>query len=171
MIPYFTGMKPGLKIILFCLITLAFIGCDRVTKDLAKDHLANRETLSYFHDTFRLQYAENTGAALNLGDNLSRPASFWLLSIFPMLLLFWLCAFTLKNASRLDRGRVICFALIFAGGIGNIIDRILFDRHVTDFMNLGIGHFRTGIFNVADMCVTAGVASLLYLGFKKTKPV
>lgn len=163
-------MKPGLKIILFCLITLAFIGCDRVTKDLAKEHLANRETLSYFHDTFRLQYAENTGAALNLGDDLSSSASFWLLSIFPMLLLLLLCVYTLKNASRLDRGRIISFALIFAGGMGNIIDRILFDRHVTDFMNLGIGHLRTGIFNVADMCVTAGVAGILFLSFKKTNP-
>jgi signal peptidase II len=160
-------MKPGLKIVLFCLITLAFIGCDRVTKDLAKEHLANRETLSYFHDTFRLQYAENTGAALNLGDNLSRNSSFWLLSIFLMLLLLWLSAYTLNNASRLDRGRIISFALIFAGGMGNIIDRILFDRHVTDFMNLGIGHLRTGIFNVADMCVTAGVAGLLFLSLRK----
>jgi signal peptidase II len=52
--------------------------------------------------------------------------------------------------------------MIFAGGLGNIIDRIAFDRHVTDFMNVGIGSLRTGIFNVADMCVTAGVIVLLF---------
>ena len=57
----------------------------------------------------------------------------------------------------------------------NIIDRILFDRHVTDFMNLGIQNIRTGIFNVADICVTAGAIGLLLFcsdtPAKKTIPV
>lgn len=57
--------------------------------------------------------------------------------------------------------KVFSLALLFSGGIGNIIDRILFDRHVTDFMNLGFLNIRTGIFNVADICVTAGAIGLL----------
>jgi signal peptidase II len=64
--------------------------------------------------------------------------------------------------------KLLSFSLIIAGGLGNIIDRILFDRHVTDFMNVGISNFRTGIFNVADMCVTAGVIGLL-LSFREKK--
>ena len=61
------------------------------------------------------------------------------------------------------------FALILAGGLGNIIDRIWHDRHVTDFMNVGIGSLRTGIFNVADMCVTAGVIGLVIISFTEKK--
>ena len=57
--------------------------------------------------------------------------------------------------------KVFSLALLFSGGIGNIIDRILFDRHVTDFINLGFLNIRTGIFNVADMWVTAGAVGLL----------
>lgn len=59
-------------------------------------------------------------------------------------------------------------ALIFAGGVGNIIDRVLFDRHVPDFMNIGIRQLRTGIFNVADVCITVGALGLvLFSAIKK----
>ncbi len=58
-------------------------------------------------------------------------------------------------------------SLIFAGGGGNIIDRVLFDRHVPDFMNIG-NQVRTGIFNVADGCITVGALGLILVsGIKK----
>jgi len=67
--------------------------------------------------------------------------------------------------------KMFSIALVFSGGIGNIIDRIVFDRHVTDFMNVGFGNLRTGIFNVADMCVTAGVIGLfIFFNDKKHQP-
>jgi signal peptidase II len=37
-------------------------------------------------------------------------------------------------------------ALLLAGGFGNLIDRVLHDGSVTDFLNVGIGPIRTGIF-------------------------
>jgi len=160
-------MNLRLRIALFCFAAFTFIGCDRITKDLAREHLANREAISYFHDVFRLQYAENTGAALNLGDDLSRPASFWLLSMLPLVLLLLLFGYTLTNLKTLDSTRSFSFILIFSGGIGNIIDRLLYDRHVPDFLNLGINNFRTGIFNVADICVTLGVIGILYATLRK----
>ena len=53
------------------------------------------------------------------------------------------------------------FTLLAASGIGNLIDRLLFDGHVTDFLNLGIDSFRTGIFNIADVVGVLGLATLL----------
>lgn len=164
-------MKKWTKIILFCTCCLAFIGCDRLTKDLAKAHLKDKPAITYLNDTVRLQYVENTGAALSLGDNLPKAASFWLLSILPLLLLLIVFIYTLKNLQQMGTMKIFSLALVFSGGIGNIIDRIFFDRHVTDFMNLGIGSLRTGIFNVADVCVTAGVIGLLlFFNDKKNKP-
>jgi signal peptidase II len=64
---------------------------------------------------------------------------------------------------------MIPYILIFSGGVGNIADRIIYDRHVTDFMNLGINEWRTGIFNVADLYVTSGVIMLLISQFKKNR--
>jgi signal peptidase II len=155
-------MKNWMRVSLFCLTSLVFIGCDRITKNLAKEHLMYREPISYFHNTVRLEYVENTGAALSLGDQLSKPLSFWLLSIIPLVFLLLLFAYVISKMHELSTLKLLSFSMIIAGGLGNIIDRIMFDRHVTDFMNVGISNLRTGIFNVADMCVTAGVIVLLF---------
>jgi signal peptidase II len=56
---------------------------------------------------------------------------------------------------------VLGFALLFAGGVGNLTDRVLHDGAVVDFMNLGIGPVQTGVFNVADLAVTSAVIVML----------
>lgn len=162
-------MRKPIKILLFCACCLVFIGCDRVTKDLAKEHLKDKESHTYFHDTFRLQYVENTGAALSLGDDLPKTASFWLLSMLPLVFLSGLAVYTIKNIRQMGVMKIFSLAMVFSGGIGNIFDRIVYDRHVTDFMNMGIGNIRTGIFNVADICVTAGVIGLFIFFNDKRK--
>ncbi|MGG9963651.1 signal peptidase II [Ferruginibacter sp. SUN106] len=164
-------MKKWTKIVMFCTCCLAFIGCDRLTKDLAKEHLKDKQAITYLNDTVRLQYVENTGAALSLGDDLPKAVSFWLLSILPLAVLLGLFIYTIKNLQQMGTMKIFSIALVFSGGVGNIIDRIVFDRHVTDFMNLGIGNIRTGIFNVADICVTAGVIGLLlFFNDKRNTP-
>jgi signal peptidase II len=161
-------MKNWMKVLLFCLSSIVFIGCDRITKNLAKEHLMYREPISYFHNTVRLEYVENTGAALSLGDELSKPLSFWLLSILPLIFLSLVFIYAIRKISEFSFLKALSFSLIVAGGLGNIIDRIMFDRHVTDFMNVGIQNLRTGIFNFADVCVTAGVIGLL-ISYKENK--
>ncbi|HWK02918.1 MAG TPA: signal peptidase II [Puia sp.] len=156
-------MKQWYKISLFCLLALSFIGCDRITKTLAKEQLMNKEAISYFHDVFRLEYVENTGAAMGFGEDLSKSASFWLLSILPLACLLLLFVYTIRKSKEMGLPRMLCLGLIFAGGVGNIIDRLFFNRHVTDFMNLGILQLRTGIFNFADLYITIGVLAFLLL--------
>lgn len=51
---------------------------------------------------------------------------------------------------------VISFVLIIAGGIGNLIDRIV-QHYVVDFIQFSFWK-SFPIFNVADICVTVGVA-------------
>ncbi len=155
------NMKTWIKVFLFCFSCTLFIGCDRVTKQMAKEHLMYQEPKSYFYNTFRFEYAENTGAALGLGDSLPKALSFWLLSMVPLAVMIVLFAYVIMQLNKFGFLKLFCFCLILAGGLGNIIDRIVYDRHVTDFMNVGINNIRTGIFNVADVCITAGVIGLL----------
>ena len=166
-------MKRSVKILLFVLSSLTLISWDRATKELAKEHLANKAPVSYFHNTIRLEYVENTGAALNLGDNLPKAASFWLLSVIPFVFLSGLFFYGIKRSKELSIAKLMTIALIFAGGMGNIIDRVFNDRHGSDFMNVGISNFRTGIFNFADMCVTAGAImfAVLYYKQKNMRPL
>jgi len=51
-------------------------------------------------------------------------------------------------------------ALVFAGGASNLVDRIVRGSAV-DFLNVGVGPLRTGIFNVADVAITLGVVLLV----------
>jgi signal peptidase II len=154
-------MKFSVKIFLFCFFCFAFIGCDRVTKNLAKENLKNKESISYFNNTVKLEYAENTGAALSLGDNLPKVLNLLILSILPAALLLGLFFYTIKNVRQINFIKLFSIALIFAGGIGNIIDRIFFDRHVPDFLFIDFKIFHTGIFNVADVCITTGFIVLM----------
>src|SRR5579863_5562001 len=149
------------RIGVFCLLSLSLISWDKVSKELARTHLRDQPMQSYLDDTLRLQYVENTGAAMSFADNLDPRISFWLLGITPLAILIGLFAYVVLHVHEMRTARMVGFSLIFAGGLGNILDRLVFDRHVTDFMNLGIQNFRTGIFNFADLWITTGVISLL----------
>lgn len=155
-------MKTKIKIAILGFLSFSLVSCDQISKSLAKEYLMNKGTFSYFHDFFRLEYVENTGAAMSLGASLPQPYNFLLLSVIPLLIMLALIGYALLHIKQLSNFRMVAFALVFAGGIGNIIDRILRDRHVTDFMNLGIHNLRTGIFNVADICITVGVICLFF---------
>jgi len=161
-------MKVRYRILFFCLLCFAFIGCDRATKNLAKIHLMDQPPLSFLHNTVRLQYAENTGAFLSFGAEWPKLVSFWVLSIFPLIFLVGLFIYAINKSRQISLLEMLPIAFIFSGGIGNIIDRILFDRHVVDFMNLGINNLRTGIFNFADVYVTTGVILLLIIRNRKS---
>jgi signal peptidase II len=63
--------------------------------------------------------------------------------------------------ARMTVWRLAGCALLLAGAVGNLIDRLRFDGLVIDFMNVGVGPLRSGIFNVADMAITAGALLLL----------
>ena len=160
-------MKKSLKLFLFITCCFAFIGCDRVTKDLAKEHLKDKPSLSYFHNTIKLEYVENTGAALSLGEHLPKTLSLLLLSLLPLIILLILFVYTIRNLPNINTVKMLLLSMIFAGGIGNIIDRILFDRHVPDFIIIGFKNLHTGVFNIADVCVMTGVIGLLFFYLDK----
>lgn len=69
---------------------------------------------------------------------------------------------TLILAFRYQWSRLAAVGLILfvAGGVSNWIDRVAIGS-VVDFLNIGIGSFRTGIFNVADVAIMTGIGFLL----------
>jgi signal peptidase II len=52
-------------------------------------------------------------------------------------------------------------ALFAGGGLSNWLDRLVHDGIVIDFVSIGIGRVRTGIFNVADLAVVIGLLLLI----------
>ncbi len=80
-----------------------------------------------------------------------------LFQVFPALWLVGLAIF-LFFVKEIPPLSVIAWSLVLSGGIGNLLDRLLHDGRVIDFMNVGIGSLRTGIFNVADVCIMIGIS-------------
>jgi signal peptidase II len=139
-------------------LALATVGCDRVTKHLATRLLEGEPARSYLGDTVRIVYAENVGGFLGLGSGLPEGLRTAVFTIVTGLVLLALTVVTLRG--RFRGLRLAALVLFLAGGASNWIDRAV-RGSVVDFLNVGLGPLRTGIFNVADMAIMLGALLLL----------
>jgi signal peptidase II len=148
------------------LIILAVsLGLDQATKWWAETSLPRDRSIRLANDTIRIVYAENEGAFLGLGGDLPPTARFWLLTVVNALFLAAIGGILIARW-HMPAGAFIALALLLSGGLGNLIDRTTQNGLVTDFLNVGIGPVRTGIFNVADMAIMAGAGLLFWLSFQ-----
>jgi signal peptidase II len=144
---------------------LPILALDRWTKAWATAHLMNAYPRSYQGDVFRLQYALNEGAFLSLGADLHEGIRYWVLAILPVAVLLYICYYAI-TAPTMTPWSQAAFGFILGGGGSNIYDRIA-AGHVVDFMNMGIGNLRTGIFNVADVAIMTGLVMMVATIFSK----
>ena len=148
---------------MLCCLLAATAGCDRVTKHFALTTLAGNPDHSYLSGTVRLQYHENPGAFLSIGASWSPELRTVVFQIGNSLFLLALAvAATRRRWSRVESCGL---ALFMAGALSNLIDRIAVGS-VIDFMNVGIGPLRTGIFNVADMAIMLGIVLVVAEPFR-----
>jgi signal peptidase II len=147
---------------LFALALAGCVGCDHATKRVAEAWLGGSGGHAFAGDVVQFQLAENPGAFLSIGAGLPEPVRHWiLLGMVPLLIAFVCLAFAWR--AQVTRGQALALACVAGGGLANWLDRVLNDGYVTDFVSLGIGPLRTGIFNLADLAVVGGVGALLWL--------
>lgn len=157
--------RPGLA---FALALVACFGCDQASKQVAESLLADTAGVSLVGDLVRFQLAFNPGGFMGLGARLPEALRSVLLVWLVPSALALLCLHFVRSA-RTTRGEWIALGLLAGGGLGNWLDRLLHAGSVTDFVSLGLGRLRTGIFNVADVAVIVG-ALLLVLCAKRRVP-
>lgn len=162
-----TKAKKIVRIFVILAIVFSNIGCDQISKKVVRQHIASDEQISLIDPYFTLTKVENSGAFLSLGNTLPGPFKSALLLIIPVIVLGYGLFFmiTKTNLSKLMLTG-LCF--IIGGGIGNIYDRILYGS-VTDFMHIDFILFQTGIFNMADVSIMAGMGMLLLESLHKKK--
>jgi signal peptidase II len=148
-------VKTSVRLLLIVLVVASTIGCDRVSKHVATALLADKPTQSFLADSVRLEYTTNTGGFLSLGADLSPLARALFFTVATGVVIVVLSIGLVR--SRWSFWRSLGVALFLAGGISNWIDRALSGR-VVDFLNVGIGWLRTGIFNIADVAIMLGIA-------------
>lgn len=152
--------------LLVLFICLTCVGCDQYTKSLAKEDLQPGESVTYLGGFLKLQYEVNRGGMLSVGAEFPESLRFWVFTVAVGLFLAVIFAVVCVHRT-LSLGDRLAAALIVGGGFGNFIDRLMYDGHVIDFLNIGLGPVRTAIFNVADVAVLSGAALLLTLQLRK----
>lgn len=162
-------MKKLPKFVLSILIFAFCTGFDRITKEFAQTTLKASPPISLLNNTILFQYAENPGATLSIGANLPGEVRTFIFMILVGSVLTALAVYLLKD-QQLNLMQFMGLVMTISGGVGNFIDRIVNHGAAIDFINLGIGSLRTGIFNVADVFIVAGVALFLSATLKKEKP-
>jgi signal peptidase II len=145
------------------LTVAAVVAIDVISKRIAEQALTPAHIpVSVVGETIRFTLAYNRGAAfgMHVGD-LSRIV----FTAIALLILGVLVTIYRESASPADGLKRLGLACVAGGAVGNLIDRVRFDGLVIDFLNLGIGPLRTGIFNVADMAIMAGALLLVLPSF------
>lgn len=155
-------MQLALKTRFFWALPIMFVGVliDQLSKVWAIGFLKGGPRFVFLDDMVQIYYAENRGAFLGLGSGLSPELRFWLLTVLVGAFLIGLLVY-LFIAKEMDKLTLAALSLIFTGGFSNFIDRALNEGAVVDFLNVGIGSLRTGIFNIADMYIMAGAGLII----------
>jgi len=103
---------------------------------------------------FYIINVKNTGAAWGMfTGNVLLLA---IISIFVLILLY----FFLKDEKNLRKLQISYYGLLYAGIIGNLIDRI-FNGYVTDFLNFYIFNYDYPVFNIADIFIVVGILLMM----------
>lgn len=146
----------------FLIVFFLILMLDQWTKSLAVQFLRDGRSFSYLGGFVQIFYSQNTGAFLGLGNDLGAQSRFILFTIGVFVILtfvFWML--WTKRMPLIDQ---ISYVLIASGGVGNLIDRIQ-QSYVVDFLYMQLGPLHTGVFNIADIAITAGVLTLFFRGF------
>jgi signal peptidase II len=153
-------MNLAKRMVLTFIVLISCVGCDQASKSVAQSLLSETEVWSFWGDVVRLQVAHNHGAFLGLGSSLPVTLRDGVFSfgIAGMLMTLLFQALFSKSASP---SSILAYTLLLASGLGNLIDRLMYGGYVVDFINMGIGPIRTGVFNVADVIVVVGVLILV----------
>jgi signal peptidase II len=133
---------------------------DVLTKAIAVQRLGlQRVPHEVLGEVVRFTLVYNPGAAfgLHLG-----PQSRWIFTALTIVALVILGRLYVATAPG-DHPRVIALALVCAGAIGNLLDRLRSSLGVVDFLDVGFGDSRWPTFNVADMAVSAGAVLLAWV--------
>lgn len=131
---------------------------DQTTKAWAVRRLRFGEVLSVIPGFLNMAYAENTGVAFSMLDDHGSTGR-WGLSIVA-LIAGTLVIYFFWRTPRTDDRVMGALALLLAGIVGNVVDRIRLG-FVVDFIDVQFGSWHYPTFNVADTAIVAGAGLLI----------
>lgn len=139
------------------LLTIIPLIIDIITKNIIKSKLMLYESIPVIDGFFNIVYVLNPGAAFSFLHDMNetyRRTFFISITIIAILVVLYIFA---REKSKINMAG---FALILSGAVGNLIDRIIIGK-VVDFLDFYYKTYHFPAFNVADSCITIGVALII----------
>ena len=147
-------MKHRTQIYIGSMVLVALMtGLDQWTKWAVSTHMRPGQSIVIIPKLFELTYLQNTGAGFSIFEGYGKPF-FAVLTVIAMAVMLW----AYIKAKR--PGLQMSLALIFAGALGNFIDRMALG-YVVDFFHFYIFGWSFSVFNIADICITLGFVFLV----------
>lgn len=140
--------------IIVLVVAATLVAADQITKYLIMTNIAYGTSVEVLPGLVDFTYIHNNGAAFGMLQG----QSWILLSVSAVVILICLVLVLKKELN----GWIMLSAvtLVMAGGVGNMIDRIIRGGNVVDFIELKFVDF--AIFNFADICVTIGAVLIVF---------
>jgi signal peptidase II len=141
-------------------LTPFLVAADQGSKTVVENTLSYASKVTLIPGFFNLVYVRNPGMAFGLLNNLPekfRLPLFLVVSVLAVIIIGHLFLQTQARAVLLP----LALSLIFAGAVGNLIDRFRWG-YVVDFLQLHYRHYYWPTFNVADTVISLGIALLIY---------
>lgn len=138
--------------LLWTLLIIALVYLDQMSKYLAVIFLKGEESFPLWQDVLHLTYVENRGAAFGMLKDHR-----WVFMVISTVAIIGILVY-LSFHHKDGRLQSLSLSMLIAGGIGNMIDRIVLG-YVIDFIDFTLIDF--AVFNIADSCVCVGVGLLM----------
>ncbi len=140
---------------------------DQLSKHLARTVLEGSGPTTLLQGTVTFSLVENRLGFLGIVQDLPAFVQFFFLYIFVGAVLLG-CLFVLYRLARHNSPYTLPLGFVTGGGLSNLLDRLVGEGGVTDFLMVGFGRLQTGIFNVADVYILLGSFALGFQLFRRT---
>lgn len=140
---------------------------DIISKNIIKSTMELYSAVPVIDGFFNIVYVLNPGAAFSFLHDMNEKYRQLFFVIVTIIAIFIILYIFTKEKSKIS---ITGFALILGGALGNLIDRIYIGK-VVDFLDFYYSSYHFPAFNIADSCITIGVALIIIdaLFFHKKK--
>ena len=142
-----------------CIMIATIIIADQITKGIIQQKFFLNESMPVIRNLFNLTYVRNPGAAFGMlafaPEYIRKPLFF----ILPVFACFWL-VYLIWSTRNKNFQHCLAYSLIFAGAVGNLIDRFTMN-YVVDFFDFFWGTHHFAAFNIADSAISIAAIILV----------
>jgi len=151
--------------LVWLVLSIVLLALDQITKWVVSTEMSLYQTIDIL-PVFNFTYVHNYGAAFSFLSEAGGWQKYFFSTIavtISVLLIYWLKKLPATN-------KLLCsaYALVLAGAIGNLIDRLV-HGYVIDFLHVYYQQYDFPVFNIADVAISIGAALLLLDAFFEQK--